>query len=236
MVPSLTAKLVGVQIIHAIPYSIRIVILVALSMLGMILVAAVRDEGNLGIKMTGVAVASVASGVGEVSFLGLTHYYGHFSLAFWGSGTGGAGIIGSSLYVAATTGLGWTVQRTLLTSALTPIIMLLSFFVLLPRDPLKSATCFKFSQYEALPHEENSEDGGDDSNNGERDGEEYRQGADDGALGCAVNESRFIGRPSQSSVFESLVSPKRGPFVQRVKRAQTAFKLNLKRTKVIFFP
>jgi len=35
----------------------------------------------------------------NLAFLGLTHYYGHFSLASWGSGTGGAGLIGAGAYV-----------------------------------------------------------------------------------------------------------------------------------------
>lgn len=82
-------------------------------------------------------MASLSSGGGELSFLGLTHYYGPFSLAAWGSGTGGAGLIGAGLYVLLTSTIGLSVKTSLLASAFLPVIMLLSFFVILPQGPLR---------------------------------------------------------------------------------------------------
>jgi battenin len=87
--------------------------------------------------MAGVVLASLSSGMGELSFLSLTHYFGPFSLAAWGSGTGGAGLVGAGAYALATTSMGLSSKNTLFASAFLPIIMLVSFFLILPRGPLK---------------------------------------------------------------------------------------------------
>lgn len=84
-------------------------------------------------------MASLSSGAGELSFLGLTHYYGHFSLAAWGSGTGGAGLVGAGLYVMLTTTIGLSVRNSLLSCAFLPFIMLAAFFAVLPQGPLRRA-------------------------------------------------------------------------------------------------
>ena len=95
------------------------------------------DGGTTTSKLFGVLLASLSSGGGELSFLGLVHYYGPFSLAAWGSGTGGAGLIGAGAYALATTTFGLSVKSTLLASAFLPVIMLVSFFGILPLEPLK---------------------------------------------------------------------------------------------------
>ncbi|KAE8149343.1 protein btn1 [Aspergillus avenaceus] len=136
VLPSFVTKLVAPYFIHTIPYSARIVIFVFLSATGMMLVAlspAYTDGGTISTKMAGIVLASVSSGGGELSFLGLTHYYGPFSLAAWGSGTGAAGLIGGGAYALATTSLGLSVRTTLLAAACLPTVMVVSFFVILPR-------------------------------------------------------------------------------------------------------
>lgn len=140
VIPSFLVKLCAPYFIHAVPYPTRIVSFVALSTTGMLLIAltpADTDGGTIATKMAGVVLASLSSGGGELSFLGLTHYYGPFSLAAWGSGTGGAGLIGAGAYSVATTALGLGVQRTLLASASLPVIMLISFFVVLPKGRIR---------------------------------------------------------------------------------------------------
>src|SRR5256885_1983677 len=78
--PSFLTKLLAPSLnIHKVPYSIRILVFVALSVCGMLLVAFTedtKDGGTVAAKMAGVVVASVSSGGGELSFLGLTHFYG----------------------------------------------------------------------------------------------------------------------------------------------------------------
>lgn len=132
-------KLVAPYFIHVVPYPLRVILFAAISSWGMLLIAltpAYTDGGTITTKMAGVVLASLSSGAGELSFLGLTHYYGPFSLAAWGSGTGGAGLIGAGAYAIATTTVGMSVKASLLASASLPIVMLFSFFVVLPRGPL----------------------------------------------------------------------------------------------------
>ncbi|MCJ1311669.1 battenin CLN3 protein [Agyrium rufum] len=140
VVPSFLAKLCAPYFIHIVPYPVRILIFVALSTSGMLLIALtpsyVTGDGSVATKMAGVVLASLSSGFGELSFLGLTHFYGTFSLAAWGSGTGGAGLLGAGAYAIATNVLRLKVKTALLASAFLPVIMLISFFTVLPRAPL----------------------------------------------------------------------------------------------------
>lgn len=92
-----------------------------------------QDSSTIAIKLIGVAFASLSSGGGELSFLGLTHHYGQKSLAAWSSGTGGAGLVGAWLYVLATGTFGLSSSATLLVCALFPLIMLGAYFAVLPR-------------------------------------------------------------------------------------------------------
>jgi len=140
VIPSFATKLVAPYFIHLIPYEVRIFIFAALSAGGMLIISMTPsyiDGGSTTAKLIGVLLASLSSGGGELSFLGLVHYYGPFSLAAWGSGTGGAGLIGAGAYALATTSFGLSVKATLLTSAFLPIIMLISFFMILPLEPLR---------------------------------------------------------------------------------------------------
>lgn len=140
VIPSFFTKLCAPYFIQAIPYAVRVIIFVLLSAAGMLLIAltpAYTDGGTIATKMAGVILASLSSGAGELSFLGLVHYYGPFSLAAWGSGTGGAGLIGAGLYALATTSWGLSVRTTLLASACLPVVMLISFFLILPLGPLR---------------------------------------------------------------------------------------------------
>ncbi len=142
VLPSFLTKLCAPYFIHLIPYPVRIPLFVVLSTWGMLLIAltpANTDAGAISTKMAGVVLASLSSGGGELSFLGLTHFYGPFSLAAWGSGTGAAGLIGAGAYAVATTSFGLSVRHALLASSFLPLIMLLSFFVVLPQGPLRHA-------------------------------------------------------------------------------------------------
>lgn len=101
----------------------------------MLLIAAsspADQGGSLLVKLIGIALASLSSGLGELSFLGLTHFYGTLSLAAWSSGTGGAGLVGAGAYVVATSTLGLSSRQSLFAFAFLPMVMLLSFFVILP--------------------------------------------------------------------------------------------------------
>ena len=160
IIPSLATKSVVPYFIYLVPYSLRILVFAALSTCGMLAVAlspATADARSIAAKVAGIILANISSGAGEVNFLSLTHFYGPFSLAAWGSGTGAAGLIGAGAYALATTQFGISVRATLLGSALLPIVMLLSFFVLLPLGPLKIAMR-KETEHQGIAHAVDSTD------------------------------------------------------------------------------
>lgn len=146
VIPSFLTKLCAPYFIHAIPYPARVLLFSAFSALGMLLIALsppYTDGGTITTKMTGVVLASISSGGGELSFISLTHFYGPFSLASWASGTGGAGLIGAGAYALATTTLGLSSRNTIFASAFLPVVMLVSFFIILPRKPnTRQATAY----------------------------------------------------------------------------------------------
>jgi len=158
IVPGLATKLFVPYLIHYIPYSLRVIIFTVLSTCGMLIVAlsGSRDAGGIAAKLVGIVFANISSGAGEVHFLSLTHFYGQLSLAAWGSGTGGAGLIGAGAYALATTTMGFSSQATLLASAVIPCGMILSFFVLLPLGPLKSAKRAELDYQAVAPDEEST--------------------------------------------------------------------------------
>ncbi|KAF2647830.1 batten's disease protein Cln3 [Lophiostoma macrostomum CBS 122681] len=213
VIPSFITKLCAPYFIHKVPYNIRILVFVALSACGMLIIALtppLQDSRTIGIKMCGVILASLSSGGGELSFLGLTHYYGHFALAAWGSGTGGAGLIGAGAYAIATTTLQISARTSLLAFSFLPVIMLISFFLILPQGPLRSTA--KLTEYEAVEEEETDE----------IESTEQAHGEQEGLLASSM-------RSSSARSFESVDAG-------RANRAWRSFKANLRRSRGLFFP
>lgn len=132
--------------------------------MGMLLIALTppyTDGGTIITKMAGVVLASMSSGGGELSFISLTHFYGPFSLASWGSGTGGAGLIGAGAYALATTTMGLSTKNTIFASAFLPVIMLISFFIVLPRKPMSRQAATASSRSEPSYVTGNEDEGSD---------------------------------------------------------------------------
>ena len=94
------------------------------------------QEHTLSAKMAGIILASLSSGLGEMTFLGLTHFYGPLALAAWGSGTGAAGLVGAGMYAFATGPLRWTSRMTVLVSAVLPLGFVGAFWGVLDRGVL----------------------------------------------------------------------------------------------------
>lgn len=180
-------------------------------MLSIALTPASRDGATIAVKMAGVILASLSAGAGELSFMGLTHFYGHFSLAAWGSGTGGAGLVGAGAYVIATTTMGLSVRTSLLVFSFLPIIMLISFFIILPRGPLKMSKVSKGLEYERIHADEPS----DESSN------EFTQARDE---------------EQDSLLSTSIHSSSARSFSRRPTGAWSSFKANLARSRGLFFP
>lgn len=170
-------------------------------------------------KMLGVILASFSSGGGELSFLGLTHFYGPFSLAAWGSGTGAAGLVGAGAYAMATTTFGFGVGTTLLFSAGLPLIMLLSFFAILPRGPLRCVA--KLDDYEQVDAEgEVDEHAVFGRSRAQRRGLDEGENETDGLLGRDLADAREDGKATAS----------RGDL------SWSRFRADLKKAQALFFP
>lgn len=215
VIPSFGTKLIAPYFIHVVPYSIRIVVFVFLSAMGMLLVAlspSYTDGGTISTKIAGIILASFASGGGELSFLGMTHFYGPFSLASWSSGTGAAGLVGAGAYALATTSLGFSVKATLLVSACLPAIMAVSFFVILPRSPLRSQHSAQHG-YQAVEEEDGLV-------------EEHPFDAEDGDA---------IGRAEENGLLGSIHSNE-GRKAGSSSLGWQTLKANLRRAKGLFFP
>lgn len=152
IIPSFIIKLVAPFFVHVIPYRIRISMLVGLSFFGMITVAL---SDSIPAKLFGIAIASLSSGLGEISFLSLTHFYGSVSISGFSSGTGGAGLVGSFLYLALTTWIQLSVKSTLLLFSLVPVTFWAAFYLILPE--MRTAETFK--QLNEYPKNEDEEIG-----------------------------------------------------------------------------
>jgi battenin len=214
VVPSFLTKLVAPYFIHRVPYAIRVLAFAALSSAGMSLIALTPPDRSVAVKLAGVVLASLSSGGGELSFLGLTHYYGQASLAAWGSGTGGAGLVGAGLYVLLTDWIGFSVKSSLLASAFLPGIMLLAFFVVLPRGPLRGWGEGKGGGYTALIPD--------------RDDEEVEGGGGDLARSDA-SSSLLASGPSGATATAYMDRPGVG-------MRKSGFAANVRRARKLFFP
>ncbi|KAF1943117.1 batten's disease protein Cln3 [Clathrospora elynae] len=215
VIPSFLTKLCAPYFIHQIPYNVRILVFVALSACGMLIIALtppLQDSRTIAIKMCGVMLASLSSGGGELSFLGLTHYYGHFALASWGSGTGGAGLVGAGAYAIATNTLGVTPRTSLLVFSFLPLIMVFSFFVILPPGPLRAGAANN-TGYEAIQSEALEDE----------DMDEVMQGRE---------HDEMLSSSTHSTSAPSLSSTS----TKRVNGALGSFTANLNRVRGLFFP
>lgn len=129
ILPSVVVKSLAPYVFPLVPPWMRVAGVVGTNVVGM---SAVGLGRGLRGKLAGIAMASAASGAGELTFLQATDGYPAISLAAWSSGTGGAGILGGVLYVASTTWWRISPARTILASAALPLVMAGTYFILLP--------------------------------------------------------------------------------------------------------
>ena len=218
VLPSFLTKLCAPYFIHVVPYSVRIITFAALSTAGMLVICFTQsfsDGDSIATKMLGVVLASLSSGAGELSFLGLTHFYGTQSLAAWGSGTGAAGLVGAGAYALATTSMGFSVRATILASAFLPLVMVASFSLLLPAaTPMQPA----HQKGLRLPSEA--------SRDSEADGD-----IEDDLIGTTDEEEGLLGSSSRSA---------RRTFQKPIERNSNStfdmFRSNLARARGLFLP
>lgn len=134
IVPAFALKVSAPFYIHAIPYNVRISLLVLFSFTGMVIIAL---GSRIELTIAGIVLASLSSGLGEITFLQLTHHYGSISLNGFSSGTGGAGLVGSFMFLVLTVWCDVSVKTTLLLFAVLPFMFPVGYFLVLsnPSDP-----------------------------------------------------------------------------------------------------
>lgn len=126
ILPTLLIKSCAPFFVHHIPYDIRVLVVVAFQAMSFPLVALSGWSGAI----FGVVCASVASGLGEYSFLQLASYFDSNVISTWSSGTGGAGVFGALSY-AGFIKAGVSPRDTLFIMLVNPAVLFLSYFVLL---------------------------------------------------------------------------------------------------------
>ncbi len=129
VLPSFIFKLSAPFYIQRIKYTMRIWLLLFFNSTGMLIVAL---GSGIFAKILGIILASFASGLGEITFLQMTHFYEELSLHAWSSGTGGAGLVGAFTFMLMTTMLGVSAKITLLILAIVPVNLVLTYYYILP--------------------------------------------------------------------------------------------------------
>ncbi|XP_016048691.1 battenin isoform X2 [Erinaceus europaeus] len=127
ILPTLLIKLLAPLGLHLLPYSPRVLVS-GVSAAGSFLLVAFSQ--SVALSLCGVVLASVSSGLGEVTFLSLTAFYPRAVISWWSSGTGGAGLLGALSYLGLTQA-GLSPQHTLLSMLGIPALLLASYFILL---------------------------------------------------------------------------------------------------------
>lgn len=131
--PSFAIKLSAPFFIHKIAYKARIWLLVALSGFGMLIIG-LSGTKLIGARILGICMASLSSGLGELTFLQLTHFYQRqYSISGFSSGTGAAGLVGSFIFMLFTNVFGIPTKLVLILFSLAPLGFIVSFYVFLPR-------------------------------------------------------------------------------------------------------
>ncbi|XP_068779363.1 battenin isoform X8 [Struthio camelus] len=131
ILPTLLLKLAAPFGLHLVPYSPRVVVCALCAWGSFALVAL---SAGVAVSLGGVALASVSSGLGEVTFLALSSLYPRAAVASWASGTGAAGL-GGALAYGGLTQAGLSPPRALLPLLALPPAALLSYFCLLRPPP-----------------------------------------------------------------------------------------------------
>ena len=86
---------------------------------------------NTGIRLLGVAAASVASAFGELTFLAYSAHFHRNAVSAWSSGTGAAGVAGAAIYLVLS--LYFSNQTTMIMSAPLGLFVFLAFQFIIGR-------------------------------------------------------------------------------------------------------
>jgi battenin len=99
ILPTFIIKISAPFFMDRIPYKARITFAIFMGLVSFQLVAWGPSST---VKLLGVVCASISSGLGEITFLALSAFYHRNVISAWSSGTGAAGIVGATWYLAFT--------------------------------------------------------------------------------------------------------------------------------------
>ena len=116
-------------LINKIKYTHRVLIVITGNIISYLIVATTPSDIRW-LVFVGVGFASFSCSFGEITFLAMASSYSRkLSIAGWGSGTGGAGLVGSFGY-AGLTSIGLSPQNTIFVCLTIPAIMALAYTIL----------------------------------------------------------------------------------------------------------
>lgn len=102
----------------------------------------------------GVALASLGSGLGEVTFLGWMSKFEANSVSAWSSGTGAAGFFGSLSYWGLTH-IGLSSKQSILAMLIMPFVMLFAFFWLIVEEDETTSALLNENQSQQIQTDQN---------------------------------------------------------------------------------
>ncbi|KAG0259634.1 hypothetical protein DFQ27_003960 [Actinomortierella ambigua] len=147
ILPSLAIKATAPYFIHKVIYPVRILLCAFLS-ISAVMIIGLAD--SIPIRIVGVMMASLSSGLGELTFLMLSSFYRIGMITAWSSGTGAAGLIGAFMFLALTTWIGLSVTTSLGVVSVFPALLVFAYFILLG-DPDSDTPVLDYEQLIAAP-------------------------------------------------------------------------------------
>ena len=142
VIPSFIVTMICPHYMHNIPYSVRIYICTILTLVGYLITC---WTGEFWLELLGIILASISTGLGEITFLALTAYYSKSGFNGWGCGSGIAGVVSTGLYFIMRTLIGMSPTISMASVCWTPALYLLTWYIILPKTPelMKASRCRK---------------------------------------------------------------------------------------------
>ncbi|KAK0403606.1 hypothetical protein QR680_017025 [Steinernema hermaphroditum] len=132
ILPTLIVKTTAPFLIRRVPFGVRHLFIIAGQLIAFVIVSQSTD---IVMGLTGVVVASIAVGFGDITYLPLASHFPSYVISTWSSGTGASGLIGSTTYTVLTDStLGGLSPRTaLLMMTAVPILFAVVFWGVLEK-------------------------------------------------------------------------------------------------------
>ncbi|KAI5849301.1 batten's disease protein Cln3 [Morchella snyderi] len=117
-------------------YPLRLTICILSSFFGLQLLAWADCTG---IRLLGIAMASLSSNLGDMSFLQLCSHYPNTAFGGYTTGSGCAALVGAFIYTFSTSTLHFSPSDTISVIGIFPVVILITYALLLPDPSCTSA-------------------------------------------------------------------------------------------------